>query len=115
MNALHPDDNLQRLYIGDYFADTLEFSAQQHAVFQRLLLYLWLEDPSILQERRLRKHAALSRSEWRDLRALLLPLLEVALRGLAQWRRAVTAYDGQRLPPSEWQLLRAIVLVSCPL
>jgi hypothetical protein len=99
------------LYTGDYFSDTLQFDAQQHAIFQKLLLRLWIEDPAALKDRWLRRSADLSRSDWRAMRGLLLPLLEIALRGIAQWKERIRAYDGQRLPAPEWRIVRTIVLL----
>jgi hypothetical protein len=99
------------LYIGDYFSDTLQFNAEQHAVLQKLLLRLWIEDPRLLKDRWLRRSANLSRSDWRAIRGPLLPLLEIALCGIARWTDRIRAYDGQRLPAAEWRIVRNIVLL----
>jgi hypothetical protein len=97
------------LYIGDYFTDTLEFASDHHAVFQRLLLCLWTQEPKPLKDRWLRKSSGLSRSDWRSLKDRWLPLLEYAYHGILQWRKAISAYDGQRLKTADWQIVRIIV------
>lgn len=102
--------DLTQLYIGDYVADTMEFTAEQHDIFQCLLLQLWLQQPATLTDRWLRKHSGLDRFEWRAVRTLLLELLETALAGIVRWNEAIKAFDGQRLPPFEWRVLRTIVL-----
>lgn len=65
-----------QLYIGDYFADTLHFAANEHSAFGALLLHLWLAGAEC-------------------------DAVKIALR----------AHDGKRLPPAEWHIVRAIVLV----
>lgn len=103
------DIDLTRLYIGDYVTDTLDFTADQHRVFQKLLLQLWLRQPVSLHDRWIRKHAALSRPDWRGLRSLLREPLERALCAIAYWNEAIKAYDGRRLPPAEWLVVRIII------
>jgi hypothetical protein len=105
-----PDIDLTRLYIGDYVADTMKLTADQHAVLQTLLLQLWLQRPASLKERWIRKQAGLSTWEWRAIRSHLLEVLETALTGIARWNEGIKAYDGRRLLPYEWQVLRIIVL-----
>jgi 5-methylcytosine-specific restriction endonuclease McrA len=41
---------------------------------------------------------------------MLLEPLETALAGVHRWNEAIKAYDGRRLPPFEWQILRTLVL-----
>jgi hypothetical protein len=105
-----PDIDLTRLYIGDYVADTMHLTAVEHGVLQTILLPLWLQRPVILKDRWLRKQSGLSRVNWRIIRPILLEALETALAGVHRWNDAIKAYDGQRLPPFEWQILRTIVL-----
>jgi HNH endonuclease len=104
------DIDLTRLYIGDYVADTMDLAADQHDALQQLLLQIWLQQPAKLKIRWLRKRSGLSRSEWRVIQPSLLEPLEIALAGVHRWNKAIKAYDGQRLPPFEWQILRTIVL-----
>jgi hypothetical protein len=104
------DIDLTQLYIGDYLSDTLDFTADQHRTFQTLLLHLWLRQPASLSDRWIRKHAALSRAGWHGLRPLLREPLERALCAIGYWNEAVKAYDGQRLAPSQWQVVRTIIL-----
>jgi hypothetical protein len=109
MRPRGPDVDLSLLYIGDYFTDTLDFTFDHHAVFQKLLLCLWTKDPASLKDRWLRKSAGLSRSDWRGVSLMLLPLLQAAHRGISEWKDVIRAYDGQRLPPADWQIVRTIV------
>ncbi len=60
---MHTDIDFTRLYIGDYVADTMDMTADQHGVFRKLLLHLWLEETTSLRECALRKTAALSRAD----------------------------------------------------
>jgi hypothetical protein len=105
-----PTLDLTRLYFGDYVGDTMDFTADQHAVFQTLLLQLWLLRPVALKTRWLRKQSGLPRGDWRSIYPLLRGPLERALAGVYRWNEAIKAYDGQRLPPFEWKILRTIVL-----
>ena len=105
-----PNIDLTRLYFGDYVGDTVDLTADQHTTFQTLLLQLWLQRPVALKSRWLRKQAGLSRGDWRFIHPLLLEPLETALAGVHRWNEAIKAYDGRRLPPFEWQILRTLVL-----
>jgi hypothetical protein len=105
-----PNLDLTRLYFGDYVGDTMDLTADQHAVFQTLLLQLWLQRPVDLKTSWLRKHSGLSRGDWRFIRPPLLQPLEIALAGVHRWNEAIKAYDGRRLPPFEWKILRTLVL-----
>jgi hypothetical protein len=102
--------DLTRLYFGDYLGDTMDLTADQHAVFQTLLLQLWLQRPVALKTRWLRKRSGLSRGDWGCIHPLLLQPLEIALAGVHRWNDAIKDYDGRRLPPFEWQILRTLVL-----
>jgi len=105
-----PKLDLTRLYFGDYVGDTMDLTVDQHDVFQKLLLQLWLHRPIALKASWLRKQSELSRGDWRIVHPLLLQPLEIALAGVHRWNEAIKAYDGQRLPPFEWQVLRTLVL-----
>jgi competence protein ComEA len=99
-----------QLYIGDYFADTLHFTANEHSTFGGLLLNLWL----IGTERNVVKIAAaigLSPEEWREVSETVSPLFQVAATNIAGWKEALRSYDGKRLPPAEWHVVRTVVLV----
>jgi hypothetical protein len=102
--------DLTRLYFGDYVGDTMDLTADQHTVFQKLLLQLWLQRPVVLKTRWLRKQSRLSRGDWHFIHPLLLEPLGTALAGVHRWNEAIKAYDGRRLPPFEWQILRTLVL-----
>ncbi|MDN5289758.1 MAG: endonuclease [Mucilaginibacter sp.] len=102
--------DLTRLYFGDYVGDTMDLTADQHTVFQKLLLQLWLQRPVVLKTRWLRKQSRLSRGDWHFIHPLLLEPLGTALAGVHRWNEAIRAYDGRRLPPFEWQILRTLVL-----
>lgn len=101
--------DLTRLYFGDYAGDTIDLTAEQHTVFQTLLLQLWLQTPVDLGARWLRKQSGLSRRDWRFIHPLLLQPLEIALAGVHRWNEVIKVYDGRRLPPFEWQILRTLV------
>jgi hypothetical protein len=49
-----PNLDLTRLYFGDYVGDTMDLTADQHAIFQKLLLQLWLQRPVDLKAKWLR-------------------------------------------------------------
>ena len=48
--SIQPLEIFSQLYIGDYFADTLEFSAEEHAAFRLLLLHIWLDRSEPLED-----------------------------------------------------------------
>lgn len=97
-----------QLYIGDYFSDTLEFSAAEHSAFRLLLLHTWLHGaPS---RWRMRSIAQVNRSQWPSTKRLIRPLLAVAATNIGRWKDAIRAFDGQRLPAAEWHILRTITL-----
>jgi hypothetical protein len=99
---------MSQLYIGDYFGDTLHFSSSEHAIFRLQLLHVWLtETPARSKWARV---AGLGRWEWREIRPIIWPLLEIAIANIGDWKMAIRAYDGMRLPPAEWHIVRSIVL-----
>jgi len=97
-----------QLYIGDYFADTLDFSSAEHSAFRLLLLHTWLHGPP--SRWRMRWIAQVDRSQWASMKRLIQPLLAVAATNIEGWKDAIRAFDGQRLPAAEWHIVRAITL-----
>src|ERR1700704_4806528 len=67
------------LYVGDYFADTMQLSAQEHRALRLLLLQTWMvhvitpEDDDALATM-----IGIPLNEWRNIKCSILPLLEVA-------------------------------------
>lgn len=96
------------LYIGDYFADTLAFSAEEHSAFRLLLLHTWLHGPP--SRWRWRSIAQVERDRWRPMKALIQPLLTIAAANIEKWKDAIRAFDGRRLPAAEWHIIRTITL-----
>lgn len=97
-----------QLYIGNYYADTLQLSAQEHAALGALLLHVWLKGS--VWGWRFPSTTGLPHREWRSIRATVMPLYETAAANIAQWKKAIRAYDGKRLPPTEWYIVKTIVL-----
>ena len=95
-----------QLYVGDYFGDTLLLSAREHAALGFLLLHIWLKGPVW----RFARTAGLCRSEWKTMRDAILPLYRTAEGNIQEWKNALHAYDGKRLPPAEWYIVKTIVL-----
>jgi uncharacterized protein YdaU (DUF1376 family) len=62
------------LYIGDYFSDTLNLSAREHAAFRHLLLHMWLHGVAS-DDAALAYIPGLSAPEWGAAKAAILPLL----------------------------------------
>jgi HNH endonuclease len=103
-----PVEISSQLYIGDYFADTLQLSQQEHAALGALLMHLWLYGPVTLW--RFAAVVGVNGAEWRKLRGATLPLYKAAIANIEQWKEAIHAYDGQRLPSAEWYIVKTIVL-----
>jgi len=97
-----------KLYIGDYFAATLHFSAAEHAAFRLLLLNMWLNETT--GGVNLAAIAGVPCRKWRAMAAVLSPLLAVARSNIEKWKADLRAYDGIRLPAFEWHIVRTIVL-----
>lgn len=95
-----------QLYVGDYFGDTLLLSAREHAALGALLLHIWLRGPVW----RFARTAGLDPSEWRTMRDAILPLYRRAEGNIQERKRSLHAYDGKRLPSSEWFIVKTIVL-----
>jgi 5-methylcytosine-specific restriction endonuclease McrA len=97
-----------QLYIGDYFADTLLLSAQEHEALGALLLHVWLKGP--VRYQRFASAAHQHRKDWLNNRSAVLPLYEIAVANISRWKKAIRDYDGKRLPPTEWYIVKTIVL-----
>jgi hypothetical protein len=107
--SIAPLEIFSELYIGDYFADTLQFSAAEHAAFRLLLLHTWLREAHDAQPD-LVAIAGVSRGNWRLMAPTILPLLNIALTNIEKWKAALRAYDSMRLSPAEWHIVRTITL-----
>lgn len=97
------------LYIGDYFADTLQFSTADHAAFRLPLLHLWLTEPTDGRPD-FATIAGASASRWHTMEPILSPAWTVANSNIEKCKAALRAHDGKRLPPHEWNIVRKIVL-----
>jgi hypothetical protein len=95
------------LYIGDYFADTLDLTANEHRALRLLLLETWLRGP--VGNTRLAKVARLTKEQWAEVKPAVLPLLRGVQPRIAESLKFIRLFDGQRLPNEEWQIIRAIV------
>src|SRR6187200_2121162 len=103
IQALH--EPYAHLYVGDYFADTLDLSAHEHCALRLLLLETWVRGP--VENVRLASVAGLTKEEWQAIKPAVLPLL----RGV-QPRTSlnyIRTFDGQRLPSADWHIVRSIV------
>lgn len=103
-----PIEISSKLYIGDYFGDTLQLSALEHATFGALLLHTWLSGP--VKRWKFAVATGLPLKEWRQVRQTILPLYSTAAANIERWKKAIRAYDGKRLPPEDWYIIRTIVL-----
>lgn len=96
------------LYVGDYFADTLDLAAHEHRALRLLLLETWLMGP--VGNTRLAKVAGLTKEEWQAIKPAVLPLLRDVQPRIAQSLKFIRLFDGQRLPNEDWQIIRSIVM-----
>jgi hypothetical protein len=71
IQALH--EPYAYLYVGDYFADTLDLSVREHRALRLLLLETWVRGP--VGNVRLAQAAGLTRAEWQEVKPAVLPLL----------------------------------------
>ena len=71
MQALH--EPYAYLYLGDYFADTLDLSADEHRALRLLLLETWVRGP--IGNVRLPSIAGLTKEDWQAIKPSVLPLL----------------------------------------
>ena len=105
IQALH--EPYAYLYVGDYFADTLDLAAREHRALRLLLLETWVRGP--VGNSRLAQVAGLTRAEWLEVKPAVLPLLRAVQPRIAQSLKNIRAYDGQRLPADDWHIVRSIV------
>ena len=106
IQALH--EPYAHLYVGDYFADTLDLSAHEHCALRLLLLETWVRGP--VGNVRLARVAGLTKDEWQGIKAAVLPLLRSVQPRIAESLNHIRAFDGQRLPAADWHIVRSIVL-----
>ena len=106
IQALH--DAYAHLYVGDYFADTLDLSAHEHRALRLLLLETWVRGP--VGNGRLPAVAGLNKEEWQAVKPSVLPLLRGVQPRIAKSLKEIRAFDGQRLPADYWHIVRSIVL-----
>jgi hypothetical protein len=92
--ALH--EPYAHLYVGDYFADTLDLTAAEHVALRLLLLETWVRGP--VGNVRLASVAGLTKEEWQAVKPAALPLLRSVQPRIAESFKCICAFDGQRLP-----------------
>jgi len=106
IRALH--EPYAYLYVGDYFADTLDLTAHEHRALRILLLETWVHGP--VGNVRLASVAGLTREEWQVVKPAVLHLLRAVQPRIAESLKRIRALDGQRLPADDWHIVRSIVL-----
>src|SRR3954468_9837159 len=94
IQALH--EPYAYLYVGDYFADTLDLAAHEHRALRLLLLQTWVRGP--VGNVRLPAVARLTQEEWQGVKPSVLPLLRGVQPRIAESLKHIRAFDGQRLP-----------------
>ena len=106
LQALH--EPYAHLYVGDYFADTLDLSAHEHRALRLLLLETWLRGP--VGNVRLPVVTGLTQEEWQAVKPSVLPLLRSVRPRIAESLKHIRTFDEQRLPADDWHIVRSIVL-----
>ena len=106
IQALH--EPYAYLYVGDYFADTLDLAAREHRALRLLLLETWMRGP--VGSVRLAQVTGLTRAEWQEVKPAVLPLLRAVQPHIARSLKHIRTFGGQRLPASDWNIVRSIVL-----
>jgi len=104
--ALH--EPYGHLYVGDYTADTFELTAQEHRALRLLLLETWVRGP--VGHGRLAAVARLTKQDWSTVKRAVLPLLRQVQPRIAKSIEHLRSFDGKRLPPSDWRIVRSIIL-----
>jgi len=104
--ALH--EPYAHLYVGDYFADTLDLSAHEHCALRLLLLETWVRGP--VGNVRLASVARLTKEEWQAIKPVVLPLLRSVQPKIVESLNYIRTFDGRRLPSAEWDIVRSIVM-----
>jgi hypothetical protein len=97
------------LYIGNYFADTLHLSAEEHCALRLLLLETWVHGLMAGHDAALAAIAGLTPQKWDELKPAVLPLLMDVRPRILESVGRLRASDGQRLPAAEWEIVRSIV------
>ena len=103
--ALH--EPYAHLYAGDYFADTLDLTAAEHVALRLLLLETWVRGP--VGNVRLATVAGLTKEEWQAVKPSVLPLLRSVQPRIVESLKCIHAFDGQRLPSGDWDVVRTII------
>jgi hypothetical protein len=106
MQVLH--EPYAHLYVGDYFADTLDLSAHEHCALRLLLLETWVHGP--VGHVRLARVAGLTKEEWQAIKPAVLPLLRGVQPKIVESLNYIRTFDGQRLPSADWHVVRSIVM-----
>jgi len=94
IQALH--EPYANLYLGDYFADTLDLSADEHRALRLLLLETWVRGP--IGNVRIPPIAGLTKEDWQAIKPSVLPLLRSAQPRIAESLKHIRTFDGRRLP-----------------
>ena len=97
IQALH--EPYAHLYVGDYFADTLDLSAHEHCALRLLLLETWVRGP--VGNVRLASVAGLTKEEWQVIKSAVLPLLRGVQPRIVESLNYIRNFDGQRLKQLE--------------
>jgi hypothetical protein len=95
------------LYLGDYFADTLDLTANQHRALRLLLLETWVR--GFVANARLPAVAGVNKVEWKAIKPVVLPLLAKVRPRIAHSLKQLRCFDGQRLPPGDWDIVRRVI------
>ena len=95
------------LYVGDYFADTLDLTSSEHRALRLLLLETWV--CGFVANARLATVAQVTNSEWQCIKPAVLPLLASIRPRIAESLERLQASDGQRLPSADWDVVRSII------
>ena len=106
IQSLH--ESYAHLYVGDYFADTLDLAAHEHRALRLLLLETWVRGP--VGHACLASVSRLTKVEWQAIKTAVLPLLRSVQPRIAESLKHIRAFDGQRLPADDWHIVRSIVL-----
>jgi hypothetical protein len=98
------------LYIGDYFADTLDFTDDEHRALRLLLLHLWMANTLERDDACLAEVGGLSADQWLDAKTNVFAVALAASGPIEARLVALRAFDGRRLPAPDWDVMRAVVL-----
>jgi hypothetical protein len=96
------------LYVGDYFAATLDLADHEHRALRLLLLETWVCGP--VGNVRLARVARLTKEEWQGVKPSVLLLLRSVQPRIAESLKRIRTFDGKRLPADDWHIVRSIVL-----